>query len=335
MGCEVYANGDEIACKAGGGQVIAAFPDVCMTPPTPPAGPIPVPYPNTSFSKDMKDGSTTVMIKGDPVMLKDRSFYNTSPLGDEAATKSVGAGVVTHVITGKTYFVAWSMDVKFEGENVDRHTDLTTSNHASPAANDNVPMVNTAKGAGDAAAAAKKPTCECCGNDPHSANQAAGNSISEEEAHNPKQTGKRAQTVKGGGTEMRNLKLTPGQTAKGAAAHAKLTEMRAKCPEQVPNNPPAGPCDKYYVVTAKEKQDADAMYEALNNPTNPDRPAAWANPDVKMIAHKVPRSMGGCPVGAGNTHPVTDADCAKLDGELGSLQNDVVQIARDQPPPVK
>ena len=26
MGCEVYANGDEIACKAGDGKVIAAFP---------------------------------------------------------------------------------------------------------------------------------------------------------------------------------------------------------------------------------------------------------------------------------------------------------------------
>lgn len=32
MGCEVYANGDEIACKAGDGKVIAAFPDVCLTP---------------------------------------------------------------------------------------------------------------------------------------------------------------------------------------------------------------------------------------------------------------------------------------------------------------
>ena len=108
MGCDVYANGDEIACKAGGGKVIAAFPDVCLTPPPPPAGPIPVPYPNTSFSKDMKEGSKTVKIKGEEVMLKDMSFYKSSPLGDEAATNGQGAGVVTHVITGKTYFVAGS-----------------------------------------------------------------------------------------------------------------------------------------------------------------------------------------------------------------------------------
>lgn len=63
----------------------------------------------------MKKGSKTVKIKRKEVMLKDLSYYKTSPLGDEAATKSQGAGVITHVITGKTYFVSWSMDVLFEG----------------------------------------------------------------------------------------------------------------------------------------------------------------------------------------------------------------------------
>lgn len=145
MGCDVFANNSEIACKAGGGKVIASFPDVCLTPPSPPAGPIPVPYPNTSFSKDMKKGSKAVKIKGKEVMLKDQSFYKTSPLGNEAATKGQGAGVITHVITGKTYFIAWSMDVKFEGQNVDRHTDVTTSNHASPMANTFTPNLNLAK----------------------------------------------------------------------------------------------------------------------------------------------------------------------------------------------
>lgn len=132
MSCDVFANGNEIACKKGGNKVIAEFPDVCLSPPSPPAGPIPVPYPNSSFSKDMKSGSKKVKIKGGEVMLKDKSFYKTSPLGDEAATKSFGANVISHTITGKTYFVAWSMDVKFEGKNVDRHIDMTTSNHNSP-----------------------------------------------------------------------------------------------------------------------------------------------------------------------------------------------------------
>jgi len=140
MSCDVFANCNEIACKAGSCKVIAAFPDVCLTPPSPPAGPIPIPYPDTSFSKDMMNGSKTVKIKGQEVMLKDQSFYKTMPLGDEAATQGLGAGVITHVITGKTYFNMWSMDVKFEGRNVDRHLDITTSNHASMPPNEGVPM---------------------------------------------------------------------------------------------------------------------------------------------------------------------------------------------------
>jgi hypothetical protein len=44
-------------------------------------------------------------------------------------------GVVTHQIQGKAYFVSWSMDVKIEGENVVRHMDMTTNNHASLPAN--------------------------------------------------------------------------------------------------------------------------------------------------------------------------------------------------------
>ena len=91
MSCDVFANNNEISCKGGGNKVIAEFPDVCLSPPSPPAGPIPVPYPNTSFSKDMQDGSKTVMIRGKEVMLKDKSFYKTSPLGNEAATRTPSA----------------------------------------------------------------------------------------------------------------------------------------------------------------------------------------------------------------------------------------------------
>ena len=47
----------------------------------------------------------------------------------EAATKSLGMGVVTHTIQGKMVHAAWSMDVKAEGANVIRHMDMTTHNH--------------------------------------------------------------------------------------------------------------------------------------------------------------------------------------------------------------
>ncbi len=62
-------------------------------------------------------------------MLKNKSCYKTS-VGDDAG-QTAKKGVITSVIRGKVYFVSWSMDVKFEGENVVRHLDLTTHNHAA------------------------------------------------------------------------------------------------------------------------------------------------------------------------------------------------------------
>jgi hypothetical protein len=127
---EVFANNNEISCKSGSGKVIAAFPDVCLTPPSPPAGPWPIPYPVSSFSSDASNGSRSVKIDGKEVMLKNNSYFKKCT-GDEAATRAQGMGVITHQITGKVFFEAWSMDVKIEGENVCRHLDITTSNHAS------------------------------------------------------------------------------------------------------------------------------------------------------------------------------------------------------------
>jgi hypothetical protein len=131
MANEVYANGREIACKAGDGKTICAFPDVCFTPPENPATPpgVPVPYPNTGFDSNTTEGSKTVMISGKEVMLKHTSYFKTLS-GDEAGC-AAKKGVITSTNRGKVYFEAWSMDVKFEGENVDRHLDLTTTNHAS------------------------------------------------------------------------------------------------------------------------------------------------------------------------------------------------------------
>src|SRR5467141_3565358 len=76
MGCEVYANGMSIACKAADGKTIAAFPDVCFTPPLTPATPpgVPIPYPNTAMASDTTDGSKTVLISGKEVMLKNKSY---------------------------------------------------------------------------------------------------------------------------------------------------------------------------------------------------------------------------------------------------------------------
>ena len=139
MANEVYANGREVACKAGSGKVICATPDVCMTPPENPATPpgVPVPYPNTAMASDTTDGSTSVQISGQEVMLKNKSCFKTST-GDEAGA-AAKKGVVSSKNKGKVYFIDWSMDVKFEGENAVRHLDKTTNNHGSPTANEAIP----------------------------------------------------------------------------------------------------------------------------------------------------------------------------------------------------
>jgi hypothetical protein len=131
MANEVYANMMEVACKAGSGKSVCAFPDVCFTPPQTPATPpgVPIPYPNTGLDSDTSDGSSTVQISGQEVMLKNKSYFKTSS-GDEAGS-APKKGMVTSQNTGKVYFNKWSMDIKVEGENVVRHLDLTTHNHAS------------------------------------------------------------------------------------------------------------------------------------------------------------------------------------------------------------
>lgn len=135
MGNEVFANGLELACKAGDGKSVACFPDVCFSPPAPPAGWIPIPYPNTAYARDTTNGSITVFISGKPVMKKDRSYFRTST-GNEAAAGP--KGIVTGVKKGKAYFASWSMNVMIEGQNVDRHTDLMTHNHGSMPGNTGV-----------------------------------------------------------------------------------------------------------------------------------------------------------------------------------------------------
>lgn len=144
MSANVFANGREVSAKKSSDQSIAAMPDVCLSPPSPPAGPIPIPYPNFSKASDTSDGTKTVKIAGDEAGMKNQSNYKTSK-GDEAATRTLGMGVVTHTIQGKTQFAAWSFDVMFEGANAVRFMDLTTHNHASDPANPPSATASTGK----------------------------------------------------------------------------------------------------------------------------------------------------------------------------------------------
>lgn len=126
----VFANGREVSGKATPNKTIAEFPDVCMSPPSPPAGPIPIPYPITSMASKTSDGTGSVHIKKKEVGKKNGSTYGKCN-GNEPATRSFGAGLMTATITGKTKFDAYSFDVLFEKSGAERFLDLTTGNHVN------------------------------------------------------------------------------------------------------------------------------------------------------------------------------------------------------------
>jgi len=109
----------------GSSGMVTGFPDVCKTPS--PAGPIPIPYPNIAMSSDTSQGSKTVTVDGNPIMLKG-SVFSTST-GDEAG--SAGGGVASNTTKGKAEFQLYSFDVKVDGQNVCRLTDIMLLNKLS------------------------------------------------------------------------------------------------------------------------------------------------------------------------------------------------------------
>jgi uncharacterized Zn-binding protein involved in type VI secretion len=127
MGLTVFAESMGLFHKGSGGKGIGPA-DVCLTPPTPPAGPVPVPYVNNIMASDLASGSSTVKIDGEPTALESSSNVSTST-GDEAGTQ--GGNVITHKTKGKAYFTLWSFTVKVEGKGVARHGDMMGQNCAS------------------------------------------------------------------------------------------------------------------------------------------------------------------------------------------------------------
>jgi len=125
MGDSVFINGRAAVHKGSNGMAIA-FPDVCLCPPGPPAGPAPVPLTNTVQAKDLMGGASTVFIEGNPAGHRD-SWFDTST-GDEVA-RSTGGGVISHTVQGKAFFQTWSPNVFIEGKPAVRHGDILTQNH--------------------------------------------------------------------------------------------------------------------------------------------------------------------------------------------------------------
>lgn len=337
MGKNVFANNMEIAHKAGDGKVLAAFPDVCLSPPPPPAGPVPVPYPNTSFAKDLQDGSTTVKIGVKPLALKGQSFYQSSPLGNEAATRNFGGAVITHTISGKTYFAAHSMDVMVEGKNVCRHLDLTTSNHASYPGS-TPPMANLEAMVVLALARIKDKSCPCCG-----AKDCAAAFKEGEEPLSFREFYKIDEAHKG--------TLTPLGKKRGERFRKILKIKRKKCRCTRGNRVlPKPPCDVFRVPNAERKKKIDSKWESSRDEyktwwkaqngralrsdtdvTNSLRALAGGFSSAEQakeaygkalkqtrVNHLVPRQAGGCPSNPGNLQPQDELcdHCQGIDDEF-------------------
>jgi uncharacterized Zn-binding protein involved in type VI secretion len=121
MSATIIVNGRSVVHKDSGGQA-PSVPDFCKTP-APPGPPVPIPYPNLAKSSDTADGSTTVKMDGNPIMLKGSTFSTST--GDEAGTLK---GVASNTNKGVAKFADYSFDVKVEGKNVPRLGDPMTNN---------------------------------------------------------------------------------------------------------------------------------------------------------------------------------------------------------------
>ncbi|MDM8002518.1 MAG: DUF4150 domain-containing protein, partial [Bacteroidota bacterium] len=123
MEATVTANHQTVVHRESGGTVVTS-PDVCQTQTG--IAVVPIPYVNIARSTDTMQGSTTVTMDNNPVMLSDSVFSTSS--GDEPGT--IG-GVSSGVNKGKAKFVTTSNDVIVEGKPVGRRLDLMVSNLSS------------------------------------------------------------------------------------------------------------------------------------------------------------------------------------------------------------
>jgi len=137
-GQAVFANGLEVACKSGRGKAIAAFPDVCFTPPGNPATPpgVPVPYPSTGTARDTTGGANTTRVNDKSVRTKGSAWKTAS--GEDAGQPERERG--------KTSFRQFDFDVKLEGKKCARQLELPTLNHASASRTQQFPLEQPAGG---------------------------------------------------------------------------------------------------------------------------------------------------------------------------------------------
>lgn len=109
-----------------GGLVTATIPDVCLTPPPPPVGPEPVPYPNMGDATMAEPAAENVFLGGSPGCTQ-ASIIEESQ-GDDAGTF---LGVASGMIMGPIEFTLASMIVKLEAQPALYQGNLTIQNESN------------------------------------------------------------------------------------------------------------------------------------------------------------------------------------------------------------
>ena len=76
-------------------ESISTIPDQCLSPPSPPAGPVPIPYPNIPSGSDAATGAKKTKIDSKPPMTKGSGVSKSS--GDESGvTQQIGPYPIKH-----------------------------------------------------------------------------------------------------------------------------------------------------------------------------------------------------------------------------------------------
>jgi hypothetical protein len=212
------------------------------------------------------------------------------------------------------------MDVKFEGANVDRHIDPTTSNHASMIGNVMAPMVNLAVMA-MAWFRRVRGKCECCGKDPHSP---GGTSVSMDDWYTQNNQGNPDPRLKNGWTQKDGTSVRGYDAVIADARNRKNLTPPCTCNGKLLPEPP---CNKFHQKTSQTERNAikqtwrDASRKGDGPFTIRRRIGAKAGDEVM---HLTPKGAGGCPTGKGNLQvkkaPALCSVCQNLDTEFSKLQ---------------
>jgi uncharacterized Zn-binding protein involved in type VI secretion len=126
MGLSVGVNPPKTPVTEGSHGIASnTIPNVCKMP-GPPAPFVPAPLPNIAKSElSPKDYSKTVKIEGKTVAIRGSTFQS---IGDEAS-KGTGGGLISANTQGPAKFITpGSMNVKFEGKNVQLLSDSVLNN---------------------------------------------------------------------------------------------------------------------------------------------------------------------------------------------------------------